>query len=61
VTLTSRWVMDAKSLVRVAGASQDRQNVVRNFARGELRALVVSDVAARGLDFPVRPPTPSPL
>ena len=53
--------MDAKSLVRVAGASQDRQNVVRNFARGELRALVVSDVAARGLDFPVRPPTPSPL
>jgi len=41
---------------------QDRQNVVRNFARGETRALVVSDVAARGLDFPVRalPPPVSP-
>ncbi|KAK9918238.1 hypothetical protein WJX75_002476 [Coccomyxa subellipsoidea] len=30
----------------------ERANVLRQFARGDFRALIVSDVAARGLDLP---------
>lgn len=33
-------------------SKMDRQRTLRQFRKGELRALVVSDVAARGLDFP---------
>lgn len=30
----------------------ERANVLRQFVRGDFRALIVSDVAARGLDLP---------
>ena len=30
----------------------ERANMLRRFARGDFRALIVSDVAARGLDLP---------
>lgn len=31
---------------------EERQHMLRQFARGDFRALIVSDVAARGLDLP---------
>jgi len=39
-------------VTRCACRGQGRQAVLREFAAGRIRALVVSDVAARGLDLP---------
>jgi len=39
-------------VTRCARRRQGRQAVLREFAAGRIRALVVSDVAARGLDLP---------
>ncbi len=39
-------------MTRCACRGQGRQAVLREFAAGRIRALVVSDVAARGLDLP---------
>lgn len=32
---------------------QERQSVMHAFHSGQTRAMIVSDIAARGLDFPV--------
>jgi hypothetical protein len=39
---------------------QARQSVLEGFSRGEFRALLVSDVAARGLDVPGKAPRAAP-